>query len=76
MALFIGVAMLYAYEIGNKKATPATTVVAATNSVRAMAAISNAVLRVRVDIASATNTEDIAALRIIEHRLTNSLWTP
>jgi hypothetical protein len=52
-----------------------TNVLPSTN-VWARAALSNALLRVRADLAKTTNTDEIAALRVMEQSLTNALAKP
>lgn len=42
----------------------------------ARAALSNALLRVRADLAKTTNTDEIAALRVMEQSITNALAKP
>lgn len=52
------------------------TNVASPTNVWARAALSNALVRVRADLARTTNADEITALRVMEQSITNALAKP
>lgn len=76
----VGLFVLFVLEHYQRKpAAPAAAVktvstnTASTNNPYLQAALSNALMRVRADLAKETNADEIAKLRAAEHSITNTL---